>query len=114
MKSSTSHAKVNKAALILKKLFKLKSVNAILKRTYTFRGSEEALTRMIKFVALVEGWPKKDIVKAIKEIAPTKKKNDFEVVVEMDSYKEFLANIEERLFIKSADFKQAFKFEDGE
>ena len=114
MRSKTSHPSVSKSAMILQKLFKLKSVTVISKRTYTFRGSEESLSRMINFIALIEGWKKKDIAKAIKEIGPTKYKNEFEIVMEMGSYKEFLANIEECLFIKASDFKQAFKFEESE
>lgn len=105
-----SHANVNKGALILKGLFNLTNVTAVSAGYYAFRGSEDSLTRMLKFIALIENWPKKELNAAIKEITPTKYKKEFEVHGEMDSYTQFMKNIEETLFIKKSDFKKIFNF----
>ena len=105
-----SHANVNKGALILKGLFNLKNVTAVSAGYYAFRGTEDSLTRMLKFLALIENWSKKDLANALKEITPTKYKKEFEVHGEMDSYTQFMNNIEESLFIKKNDFKKIFNF----
>lgn len=105
-----SHANVNKGALILKGLFKLTNVTAVSAGYYEFRGSEDSLTRMLKFLALIEKWSKKDLASALKEIVPTKYKNEFEIHRKMDSYTQFMNNIEEFLFIKKGDFKKSFNF----
>ena len=105
-----SHANVNKAALILKGLFKLTNVTALSAGFYAFRGSQDSLERMLKFLALIEKWSKKELTAALKEIAPTKYKKEFEVHGEMSSYTQFMNSIEETLFIKKGDFKKIFNF----
>jgi hypothetical protein len=108
-----THAKVNKFALYLCKLFALKNVkphNYEGYIVYEFEGTEDALQRMIKYMMVaVEGrrGSKKELSASFKMIEPTGKKNTFNVGLHLDSYSIILKRIEENLYIRKRDMKRA-------